>query len=181
MNDRRSRKSTRLRGYDYRTAGVYFVTICVQHREHPFGDIPDYRATPNDAGKMVARVWEDNIRRYPGAALDAYVIMPDHMHGIVVLGTDPTEETTASLSRVIQSFKSLTTVEYTRGVKAYRYPPFDRVLWQRGFNERILRNDRELDMVRDYIETNPARAQEQPDGIDNLPDTLLPSIDRTDR
>lgn len=175
MHERPVRKPTRLRGYDYRAAGVYFVTICVQHREPRFGVIKDNKELLNDAGLMVAQIWEDNIRRYPGASLDAYVVMPDHLHGIVVLGTDPAIDTTASLSRVIQSFKSLTTVEYIGGVKAGQFPPFDRVLWQRGFNERILRNDRELAMVRAYIEANPAHAQEQYDGLDIFPDTLSPS------
>lgn len=169
MYERPSRKPTRLKGYDYSSAGVYFVTTCVQHRELRFGTIQDNQALLNDAGAMVARLWEENIERYPGAMLDAYIVMPDHFHGIVVLGTGPAFETTTSLSRVIQSFKSLTTVEYTRGVKAGIYPPFDRILWQRGFNERILRNDRELAIVRDYIEANPGRAQEQRDGLDNFP------------
>ena len=172
MYERPDRKPTRLRDYDYRSAGVYFITICVQHREPRFGVIQNDQVILNHAGSMVAQLWEENILRYPGASLDAYVVMPDHMHGIIVLGSDPTIETTTSLSRIVQSFKSLTTVEYTRGVKAKRYPPFDRILWQRGFNERILRNDRELDLVRAYIEANPARAQEQRDGLDNLPTNM---------
>lgn len=173
MYERPSRRPTRLRGYDYTSAGVYFVTICVQHRELRFGTIQDNQAVPNDAGTMVARLWEENFDRYPGVGLDAYVVMPDHMHGIVVLGTDPSIKTTTPLSRIIQSFKSLTTVEYTRGVKAGIYPPFDRLLWQRGFNERILRNDHELDIVREYIEANPGRAQEQRDALDDFPVKLF--------
>jgi putative transposase len=164
MYERPVRKPTRLREFDYASAGIYFITMCVQHVEPRFGTIVDSQVVLNTAGEMVARIWEENIARYPGADLDAYVVMPDHMHAIVFLGTDPNIDHNASLTRIVQSFKSLTTVEYTRGVRNGIYPPYDRVLWQRGFNERILRNDRELDIVRTYIESNPARAQEKQDG-----------------
>jgi REP element-mobilizing transposase RayT len=169
MYERPVRKPTRLREFDYASAGVYFITMCVQHMEPRFGAIMDGEIVPNTAGEMVARLWEENITRYPGTELDTYVVMPDHMHAIVFLGTDPNIDHNASLTRIVQSFKSLTTVEYTRGVKAGIYLPYDRVLWQRGFNERILRNDRELDIVRAYIESNPARLQEKHDGLPDTP------------
>jgi putative transposase len=157
-------RPARISGYDYAAAGIYFITICVQHMEARFGAIENGEIRLNAAGEMVTRVWQENIERYPGAALDLFVVMPDHMHAIVFLGTDPSAtHKSASLTRIIQSFKSLTTVEYARGVKQGICPPYDRVLWQRGFHDRILRNDRELERARAYIEANPGRAQEKLD------------------
>lgn len=169
MYEQPVRKPTRLRGVDYAAAGAYFVTMCVQHMEPRFGTIRDGQVILNTAGEMVARVWEENIARYPGTELDAYVVMPNHMHAIVFLGTDPDIDLNAALTRIVQSFKSLTTVEYTRGVRDGIYPPYERILWQRSFNERILRDDREMDIVRTYIESNPGRAQEKHDSLPGTP------------
>lgn len=154
MTGRPVRKPTRIPGYDYATAGMYFMTMCVQHRESRFGTFEHSAVCLNAAGEMVARVWQENIERYPGAALDLFVVMPDHMHAIVFAGTDPsTSGERVSLLRIVQSFKSLTTVEYAREVTKGIFPSYD----------RILRNQRELDGARAYIEGNPGHAQEQRD------------------
>jgi REP element-mobilizing transposase RayT len=162
MREHPVRKPTRIPGYDYASPGMYFITICLQQREPRFGFVKDGEMQLNAAGQMIASQWQENIARYSGAALDVFIVMPDHMHAIVYLGTDPTfSSERAALTRIVQSFKSLTTVEYTRGIKAGTYQPFDRVLWQRGFYDRILRNPHELEKARSYIEANPARAQEK--------------------
>ena len=102
------RRSIRLRNYDYTQAGAYFVTICVQHRECLFGEItvPAVGADPRvcsgispeihltDAGRMAQAIWDEIPDHYPGIDIDAFVVMPNHMHGIVVLthsgvGADP--------------------------------------------------------------------------------------------
>lgn len=156
------RKPTRLPGFDYASAGMYFITICTQGMDARFGDFADDDVQLNEAGLMVAKVWEENATRYEGIALDAYVIMPDHMHAIAFLGTDPNQRGPGpTLSRIVQTFKSITTVEYTRGVREGHYPPFDRVLWQRSFYDRIIRNEQALAAARAYIEGNPARAVEK--------------------
>lgn len=171
MHQRAVRKPTRIPGFDYAAAGMYFVTMCVRHMEPRFGAIENGEVRLNAAGEMVARMWRRNIERYQGVALDLFVVMPNHMHAIVFLGTDPSaSDKRASLTQIVQSFKSSTTVEYTRGVKQDVYPPYDRVLWQRGFHDRILRNERELQRARAYIEANPGRAQEK---LDNAIDSPL--------
>lgn len=78
------RRSVRLRGYDYSQAGAYFVTICTQNRECLFGDIVDREMRLNDAGEMVQMVWDEIPANYPGVNIDQIVIMPNHIHGIVV-------------------------------------------------------------------------------------------------
>ena len=81
----RGRRSIRLRGYDYSQAGAYFVTICVQDRACVFGNVVDGRMCLSAAGLMVRRVWDELPRFYAGVGIDAFVVMPNHVHGIVFL------------------------------------------------------------------------------------------------
>ena len=87
--DRHHRHSIRLRGYDYAQAGAYFVTICAQDRACLFGEEVDGEVRLSGAGEIVHTVWDDLMRWFPGIDLDAFVIMPNHVHGIVFLGTVP--------------------------------------------------------------------------------------------
>ncbi len=80
------RRSIRLRGYDYSKAGAYFVTICTQNRECLFGHIIDGQMRLNDAGGMIQTVWDEMPLNYPGIETDEFVVMPNHIHGIVVIG-----------------------------------------------------------------------------------------------
>lgn len=79
------RRSIRLKGYDYSSAGAYFVTICVHGRECLFGRIIDYKMQLNNAGKMVENVWLELPGRFPDVVLDAFVVMPNHFHGILFI------------------------------------------------------------------------------------------------
>jgi len=152
------RKSPRLNGFDYATAGAYFVTICTQRMEPRFGSVEAGVLMLNDAGRMVASHWEANIERYPDAMLDTFVIMPNHLHAILFLGSNPSVAShRTSLVQIVGSFKSLTTVTYARGVRDGLYDAFSGSLWQRSFYDRMLRDDRALDAARLYIEGNPSR------------------------
>ncbi len=82
---RHHRRSIRLQGYDYSQAGAYFVTICTQNRAFLFGEIADGRMVLNDAGRMVKTVWDEIPQYYPGIDIDACQIMPNHIHGIIIL------------------------------------------------------------------------------------------------
>jgi len=84
------RRSIRLKGYDYRQAGAYFVTVCTQDRSFLFGEMVHGEMRLNDAGKMVYDVWNDLPAFYPGVQTDALIVMPNHIHGIIILvGADP--------------------------------------------------------------------------------------------
>jgi len=83
--DKHHRRSIRLKGYDYSQSGAYFVTICVQNRECLYGNIINGKMLLNDAGEMVHRAWNDLPAKYPGFEADAFVVMPNHVHGIIVL------------------------------------------------------------------------------------------------
>jgi REP element-mobilizing transposase RayT len=79
------RRSIRLKGYDYSQAGAYFVTICTQDRACLFGEVVDGEMRLNDVGRMVVAEWERLPERFPDVALDAFVVMPNHIHGIIVI------------------------------------------------------------------------------------------------
>jgi len=115
------RKRLRAQGYDYSTHGAYVVTICVDRMEHLFGAVHDGHMLRNAAGDLVERIWTRIPGRFPAVALDAWVVMPSHIHGIIWI-RQGTGYSSPTLSRVIQAFKSESTVEYGRGVRAGQFP-----------------------------------------------------------
>lgn len=171
------RRSIRLRNYDYSRAGAYFVTICTHHRECLFGEITNRAMRLNDAGRMAAKCWQDIPLHFPHAALDEWTIMPNHVHGIIVIIDTtvgarhavpvrrnacrvPTTErfgkpVSGSFPTVVRSFKSAV----TRHINILRNTPGNR-LWQPNYWEHIIRNETELHRIREYIQNNPARWQE---------------------
>jgi REP element-mobilizing transposase RayT len=92
--ERHHRRSIRLRGYDYRAVGAYFITIVAQDRACLFGEVVEGAMRLNDAGRMVERWWLELNRRFPHVSTDAYVVMPNHFHGIVVIHSRPPDTTT---------------------------------------------------------------------------------------
>ena len=110
---------------------------------------------------MIEKTWLAIPQRYPHIDLDSYVIMPDHMHGIIVLGEIKTGA--KAIGAIIGWFKTLTTHEYARGVHAGVNPPFDRHIWQRNYWDHIIRNDQALTNIRNYIDQNPAHWENDPE------------------
>ena len=98
--DRHQRRSIRLRGYDYAQAGAYFVTICTQDRHALFGGIAGGALLLNDAGRMVERWWDELNHKFPSAVFDTFVVMPDHIHGIIAI-TTPGGDTVAGGDTVV--------------------------------------------------------------------------------
>ena len=158
------RRSIRLGGYDYSSAGAYFVSIVVQRRLCLFGEVVDGEMRLNGAGEMDRRVWEGMAERFPYVEMDEFVVMPNHVHGVVFLrqmaqATDASTGETArdvpKLGDVVREFKSLTTVAYGKGVRGLGWERFEKRLWQRNYYERVMRNGSELRAVREYIVNNP--------------------------
>lgn len=113
----------------------------------------------SDAGHMIQTIWQEIPDHYPGIDVDAFVVMPNHIHGIIVLGkvgTGPRAcpNSAMTLPDVVQRFKSLTMARYRQGVKSQGWPPFPGKLWQRNYYEHIVRNESDLDRIREYIENN---------------------------
>ena len=146
-----SRKSPRLAAYDYSSTGYYFVTICVREQQCLLGEIVEDAVRLNSSGQMIASAWLALPQRFEQVGLDSFVVMPNHVHGIVILKKD------IILTRVIQAFKSVSTNEYIRGVKAQGWKKFDGTLWQRSFYDHVIRNDQDLFRIQEYILNNPSQ------------------------
>ena len=199
------RRSIRLEGYDYANANAYFITICVNERRCLFGDVIADEMRLNDIGQMIETEWKGLVDRFPPVILDQFAVMPNHVHGIVGLdgtggrgeadlrplrransekGEDqlrPCGTTPDSLGRVVQAFKSITTNAYIGGVKSRDWPRFNKHFWQPNYYEHIIRHNRSLDAIREYIFTNPQRwaaDRENPlgDGTDDV-EAFIRSID----
>ena len=143
------RKSPRLAAYDYSDAGYYFVTICTRAQECLFGEIIEDAMHLNSIGQMIASIWLAMPGRLEQVDLDSFVVMPNHIHGIVSLEKD------TALTRVIQAFKSISTNEYIRGVQSQGWKKFNGTLWQRSFHDHVIRNEKDLFRVQEYIMNNP--------------------------
>ena len=164
------RKPLRLKGYEYSQAGAYFITIVVQGRLCLFGDVVDGKMRLNDAGKMVRCVWDGMADRFSFIEMDEFVVMPNHVHGVIIIHQTPASDDTCAqndmrattrvahtLGDVVGAYKSLTTVECGKGVRELGWPPFEKRLWQRNYYERIIRNESELGLAREYIANNPMK------------------------
>ena len=162
--EKHCRRSIRLQGYDYSRPGAYFVTVCTRNRKCLFGEIIEGRMVLNDYGKVVAMAWDAIPRHFPDVEIDMFQIMPNHVHGIVVISAGrgtacraPTMErfgkaVYGSLATIIRSFKSAV----TKYINELRNTPGAK-LWQRNYYDHIIRNEDELDRIRRYISDNPAK------------------------
>lgn len=211
------RRSIRLRDYDCSQAAAYFVTICAQGRACVFGELRDGEMTMNAAGRMLVSAWDALPDRFADIDLDGFVVMPHHLHGIIVIssdhvtgntgpaatgpvgaaglvpahlvpahpvpgrastrvaptarGTDGTPSRAATrvaptVGDVIGACKSLTTLAYVHGVGECGWPGFRGRSWQRNYYGHIIRDDRSLRRIRQYIIANPAHwryDEENPD------------------
>lgn len=155
------RKPQRLYEYDYSQNGAYFVTICTKDRLRLFGTVQINAVVLNDAGNMVVHRLK-NISDHVGVTVDKFVVMPNHIHAIIMIERDGTarEPGTAqglfpTLSEYIRRFKTITTKLYIDGVKEGRYPPFEKAIWQKSFHDHILRDENEYLLAWRYIDENP--------------------------
>jgi putative transposase len=157
------RRSIRLKGYDYSQAGAYFVTIVTWQRECLFGEITDGEMMLNEIGEIVREEWERTAAVRLNVELGEYVIMPNHVHGILVFVDDdvgatrrvaPTSSTlqSGSLGAIMAQFKSIVT-KRINGLQNVSGRP----IWQRNYYEHIIRNERDMDRIARYIESNPLR------------------------
>lgn len=157
----KKRNSIRLRNYDYTSTGLYFVTICTHERENLFGEVLEEQMVLNDWGQIVQQEWENTASLRAYVQLDEYVIMPNHFHAILALNvgaqhaapsvTRPRMNVDAgSLGAVLRAFKSAVTREINLKRNTPAFP-----VWQRNYFERVIRNDQELTLTREYIASNP--------------------------
>lgn len=160
------RRSIRLKGYDYSQVGAYFVTICINGGLHTLGEISNSQIYLSEPGLMVQTVWDELPLNYPGVEVDAFVLMPDHIHGIIVLTRDNISSANPNklmtLGDVVHRFKSLTTAKYRHGVANIGWTPFPKKFWQRSYHEHIIRDEESWENIREYILNNPIAWEDQP-------------------
>jgi len=148
------RRSIRLKDYDYASDGWYFVTICVQDRHELFGKIvgatrgSPSRMISNKYGKIIENIWQTLPDHHP-IKLDIFQIMPNHIHFIIVLeegGSRPAP----TLGTIIGLFKSECTKRMRQTIQY-----LNQIVWQRNYYEHIIRNQKSLNRIRNYIRNNP--------------------------
>ena len=186
------RHTIRVQGYDYSSAGLYFVTVCTQEHEHLFGGITDNVMQLSDAGRVVETIWTGLPERFPMVALDEFVVMPNHFHGIIVITDNVGNKTVGAplaapsfavpraiprnqsatssienqgaassartVGQIMRAFKSISAINVNCVLCRSGQP-----LWQRNYYERIIRDERELNNIREYIVNNPALWRDDPE------------------
>ena len=179
------RRSIRLKGYDYSRPGAYFVTICTQDRQCLFGKVVDGEMRLNRLGAIAHQCWQNIPGHFPHVALDTYVIMPNHVHGIIWIVNDPNEPTNDVGAKTVgaKNFSPLRSPNHAHGqwtnddsprplgtsktigsivrgfkigvTKWARQHGNIPVVWERNYYEHIVRDENELNRIREYINNNP--------------------------
>jgi REP element-mobilizing transposase RayT len=151
-----NRRSLRLRNYDYAGNGAYFVTLCVHRRQPLFGRIVDGAVRLNDAGRVAHDEWLSIAQIRPGVTADIFVIMPNHMHGIIVIASsailDSPCRRRSLLGDIVRGYKSAVTGR----LRALSNTP-ELVVWQRNYHEHVIRNEASFTQIAEYIQTNPLK------------------------
>ncbi len=152
------RRSIRLKGYDYTQAGAYFITIVTYQREPLFGEIVNGGMQLSPMGQIAEEHWRAIPEHFPNVELGAYVVMPNHVHGIIIINDGrgtiyraPTEQfqkpVTGSIPTIIRTYKASVTRRIQKELN-------ETAVWQRNYYEHIIRNDEEHNRIHLYIESN---------------------------
>lgn len=171
------RQSIRLKGYDYSSAGAYYVTVCTFRRQQLLGEVADGEMVTNELGRIVEQTWMKLPEHFQYVTLDEFVVMPNHVHGIVFINEGrgdalnviegarlsdlnasplrPHGTQRGSLGAIVQNVKSVA----SRRINRLRRMP-GAPLWQRNYYEHVVRNENELDRIRRYVVGNPAKWDE---------------------
>ena len=156
-------RSIRLQGFDYAQAGAYFVTICSTEKKCIFGQVREGAMLENDLGRIVRSCWVEIPRHFANVEADAFVVMPNHFHGIVKLVKEPrspgssrveafSKPVASSVPTIVRTFKAAVTREARRACGESRA-----AIWQKNYFERVIRNDKEYSDTYGYILENPMR------------------------
>jgi len=160
------RRPLRLKDYDYSQEGAYFITICIHNRKCILGEIIDNEVRLNNWGKVVESEWLQTPILRPYVALDAYVVMPNHFHAIFFLQDQnratqrvaptqtktPTGPKPASVGAIIGQLKSQLTKRLNSTGRKSKEP-----FWQRNYYEHVIRDEADLNRIREYVQNNPVR------------------------
>lgn len=154
MNYPSRRNSLRYPGFDYSSPAGIFVTITTHDRQAVLGFTLEDQEHLTQAGRAASRRWREIPDRFADVMIDAFVVMPDHIHGILWIGCAGVEPPT-SCGDVVRWFKTMVLRDFTVGVREHSWEPYKGRLWQRGYYDHIIRGEKDLATVRDYIDANP--------------------------
>jgi putative transposase len=158
MNTFPQRHSLRLPDYNYVWQGAYFVTICTQDKQCLFGTIIESSMILNPYGELIKSCWEDLQLHYPEISNEIFMVMPNHVHGIIVIqgsgraGSKPAPTRQQPLSEIVRAFKTYSSRRINERRNSQGTP-----VWQRGYYEHVIRNDEEYYQIGEYILFNPAK------------------------
>ena len=166
------RKSIRLKGYDYSQAGYYFVTAAALNMQCIFGEIIGDEMRLSRFGEVVKEEWLRSAEKRREIELDQFVVMPNHIHGIIIIKRAqhavPVRESfgrpaAGSLPTIMRAFKAATakTINELRGTPG-------KAVWHRNYYEHIIRDDKDLDRIREYIFYNPSQWNEDADNPNKI-------------
>lgn len=172
---KRNRNSLRLQGFDYKTEGAYFITICCKNRMPFFGSMIEGSIQLSPIGKLLLEAWKETDRKWSQVVFDEFVVMPNHFHALLWFTQDglvvPLQynelpktighqnefrSPSGNLSSLVRGFKG----SVTRSALKEGFTDF---AWQKSFHDRIVRNDHEAESIRYYILNNPGNWME--DGL----------------
>ncbi len=155
------RKSLRMKNFDYNENGYYFVTICTKNRENKFGEIVWTEMVLNEYGEIVENIFLELSEHYVNCKLDKYVVMPNHFHWIIIIDNTyfvgngfkpfPKDIKLHWLSEIVRWFKTFSSRKINNIQNDFIFS------WQKSFYDRIIRNEKELLKIREYIEENPLK------------------------
>ena len=153
----------RLPDYNYSMSGYYFITVCAKNRENIFGEIINNKIVLSAFGHLIKWYWKQIAKIKNNVILDAFIIMPNHFHGIVIIKPSSAVEAIHELPlrgrakrrrmilpKIIGKFKMNT----AKQINQYRYT-LGLPVWQPNYYEHIIRNEQELFRIREYIKNNP--------------------------
>jgi len=175
----RDRKLNRLRGFNYSQSGYYFITICTKNKEEWFGRIENEEMILNKYGKIVSQCWYDLPNHYSNCSLGSFVIMPNHVHGIIMIndknavGNGLKPFPTHGLSEIMRGFKTFSSRKINEAVENG-----NRFQWQKSFYDHVIRNEKSLDNLRQYIQNNPLKWELD---IENIRSGAIRSSQKSDK
>ena len=160
MQNLLNRKNQRLKEYNYLENGCYFITICTNERENYFGKIEEWNMILNEFWKIAEKTFVQSPEHYTNCRSNEYIVMPNHFHWIIEINNEimrtglkpvPTKNKEHWLSEIIRWFKTFSSRKINEIQNDFRFS------WQRSFYDRIIRNEDELNKIKQYIIDNPLK------------------------
>jgi len=176
MNDKNERylfpvrKNLRLKDFDYSSQNAYFITICSQNKGCLFGEVEHDKMHLNQYGIIAEDCWKDLGNHYPGISNDIFMVMPNHVHGTIIVsgengreGSKPSPTKPTHLSEIVRAFKTYS----SKGINTLRQTPGIPV-WQRSYYEHVIRNENDYREIGEYILNNPAKWANDQENINRI-------------